>query len=267
MKLFRIFLFSVCFPLLSLSLTAGEAEDFRGFWISFGAEGQHSLVDTQTDFRYVNLFGGNVSDPRSTNLAGTYPLLQDDLPDILPKIELGYTEVLCDRITLGVAGAVDLSERKTTLFSPSFTFPGTQGDNPSGYLMSSDVIQTGHFSVILEPGYALTRRLLLFPSFSYHYLQAEIRTSSSFNAGVNPAGVIVNPTTHEVFSGFGVGGGIKYLFHKNWFVKTGAEWIFYETHKVAAPSLTSVPDEIFLTQTQIIDPSSLAVKILVGYQF
>ncbi len=180
-----------------------------------------------------------------------------------------YTFARTNVMTFGITTSLDLTRTTQQLSSESITSANPTGvpDNPTGYRMTTTLKSKNHWSVGIAPGYVVNKNLLGYVTLSYHQMRADITTTSSVASGVDAGRILNNPSSGASFSGIGLGLGGKYLLDKSWFFESNLEWVKYRPETVLAPSLTSAVDEITVTQTQSIKPSTLSFKVMLGYKF
>jgi len=255
--------------LLTPTAAFAQAKAFQG--VSFIAGGVLSKGLSASDVRYdyTNLFAGSVAPPGFAT-GDSYSLNRDDELHVMPVVGVGYTLALGEKVTLGLAGAADFVRPKWTMKSGSETFANPTGvaDNPRGYVMSTIVDPEIHWSVSIEPGYAVMDRLLAFLRFSFHQLRADLSTRSTVStAGLAGPVALTNPSSHATFNGFGIGAGGRYLLTKHAFIESSVEWTKFESKRVPAPGLTSTGDEITIRQAQYVKPEWVDFRVAVGFRF
>ena len=255
--------------LLTPTAAFAQAGAFQGVSLTAGGALSRGLSGSDVHYDYTNLFAGGVAPPGFAT-GDSYSLNRDDELHVVPLVGVGYTFALGQKLTLGLSGAVDITRPKWTMKSDSQAFSNPTGvaDNPSGYVMSTLVDPDVHWSVSIEPGYAVMDRLLAFLRFSFHQLRADLSTRSTVSA-VGPAGpmTLTNPSSHATFNGFGIGVGGRYLLTKHAFIESSVEWAKFESKRVPAPGLTSPNDEITIRQAQYVKPEWVDIRVAVGFRF
>lgn len=255
--------------LLTPSAAFAQAASFQGVSLTAGGVLSKGLTGSDVRYDYTNLFGGSVAPPGFAT-GDSYSLNRDDELHAMPFVGLGYTFALGQKLTLGLSGAVDFMRPQFSIKSDAeaFSNPTGSADNPRGYVMSTIVDPATHWSVSIEPGYAVLDPLLAFLRFSFHQLRADLRTSSTVST-TSLAGPIVltNPSSQATFNGFGIGVGGRYLVAKHVFVESSVEWTKFESKRVAAPGLTSTGDEITIRQAQYVMPEWVDFRVAVGVRF
>ena len=142
-----------------------------------------------------------------------------------PSLGLGYTFALDKRATLGIKATLD-------------TKNGEYGVGPIAGGM--EVKEKSHYSIAVEPGYAINDKWLVFGILAYHRAKAEVVAEEPASA----AGAHV--------SGFGYGLGAKYALPNHWFLMGEVQKVDYRSKMIGEFNAK---------------PSSTVVSLGVGYHF
>lgn len=142
-----------------------------------------------------------------------------------PSIGLGYTFAIDKHSTLGIKATFD-------------TKSGEYGVGETT-LGETEVKEKSHYSIAIEPGYAINDKWLVFGILAYHRAKAELvaNTASQGTTSLN---------------GFGYGVGAKYALPNHWFLMGEIQKVDYRSRFIGASD---------------VKPTSTVVALGIGYHF
>ena len=142
-----------------------------------------------------------------------------------PSLGVGYTFALDKHTTLGIKATVDAKS-------------GEYGVGPI-QAGEAEVKEKSHYSIAIEPGYAINDKWLVFGILAYHRAKAEVVVAETSGTGAH-------------VSGFGYGLGAKYALLNHWFLMGEVQKIDYRSKMIGEFN---------------VKPSSTVVSLGVGYHF
>ncbi len=167
-----------------------QAKNFEGFSVGLGVSNVHARNN-------VSVFNSNTSDFSSDAIA--------------PTLEFGYTHALNEQFSLGVNVTYDLGNTKLTSWG---TDCGSSGCNSEAYIKSKN-----HYSVNIQPGYAIRKNVLVYGILGLH----QIRISQSFSDS------FLNDSAYsKTFTGYGYGLGAQIAINKSLYVKAEVQQVNYQ---------------------------------------
>lgn len=142
-----------------------------------------------------------------------------------PSIGLGYTFAIDSHATLGIKVTID-------------TKNGEYGVGESA-LGETEVLEKSHYSIAIEPGYAINDQWLVFGILAQHKAKTD---------------VVVSDVSYGTSSlaGFGYGFGAKYSLPNHWFVMGEIQKVDYRSKQIGPVD---------------VKPSSTVVALGLGYHF
>ena len=258
--------FVLCAILICPSASLAGDGPFAGLLLGVDVGVSSNLSTADAKYDYTNLFGAaaDAADSAKKHSNG-------DLERIgTIKFNLGYGIDLGDSFNIVLGGALyrDGQDRKVDSGTYGFPNPNSRADYPKEYSVETAIDPNAHASLSLQPGYKFSDDFLGFVSVAYHYMQADVYTTTSIDrSNINAAASVSDVSTSKTFHGVGVGFGGKYALTENWYINASADWIYFGPKKIAGPNVTSTPDEITLNQLMKIEPSWASFRIGVGYSF
>lgn len=138
-----------------------------------------------------------------------------------PSIGVGYNFALDSHTTLGIKATFD-------------TKNGEYGSS-----LEREVKEKSHYSIAVEPGYAINDKVLVFGILAYHKAKAEYIAEESSKGSAN-------------VTGFGYGVGAKYALANHLFLMAEVQKINYGSKTIGEAS---------------IKPASTVVALGLGYHF
>ena len=142
-----------------------------------------------------------------------------------PSLGVGYTFPLDKHATLGIKAAMDAKS-------------GEYGVGPI-QAGEAEVREKSHYSIAIEPGYAINDKWLVFGILAYHRAKAEVVVTETSGASAH-------------VSGFGYGLGAKYALLNHWFLMGEVQKIDYRSKMIDGFT---------------VKPSSTVVSFGIGYHF
>lgn len=142
-----------------------------------------------------------------------------------PSIGLGYTFAVDNHATVGIKATIDIKK-------------GEYGVGETA-LGETEVLEKSHYSIALEPGYAINDKWLVFGILAYHKAKAELVTANASSGSTNLAG-------------FGYGLGAKYALPNHWFLMGEVQKVDYRSKLIGAAD---------------VKPTSTVVALGLGYHF
>lgn len=262
----------MCLPVTAQAAEGPEAsagpayEAFDGVFFGANAGGSVNISEGHANYDYVNLFGGglDVQDRRTAD----YDV--SDKSDFVHSLELGYSHAVTGRFLIGVTGSYFFeTTREIRTDGYVFSNPNGRGDYPLDYSVLTRIDPRSHLSVGLEPGYLVSEKALVFFSAAYHYMNANLRSTSDLGtSNMNDAStVITDASNRRSFHGIGLGGGVKYNIFKHCLLKLSAEWILFGRESADLPSFRSPADEITFSQNGKVQPSWVNMMAGITYTF
>jgi opacity protein-like surface antigen len=115
---------------------------------------------------------------------------------ILTSIDFGYTQAFSEQATLGVVATIDLDKTKS-------------GSYDVGY----DIRGKNHFSINFQPGYAISKDVLVYGNLGVHQITMSITND---NIG------------KKTFTGYGYGLGAQIAINKSLYVKAEVQQVNYQ---------------------------------------
>jgi len=115
---------------------------------------------------------------------------------ILTSIDFGYTQAFSEQATLGVVATIDLDKTKS-------------GSYDVGY----DIRGKNHFSINFQPGYAISKDVLVYGNLGVHQITMSITND---NIG------------KKTFTGYGYGLGAQISINKQVYLKLEAQQVEYQ---------------------------------------
>ncbi len=260
-KTFVLFAILIC-PSASL---AGDGP-FAGLLLGVDVGVSSNLSAADAKYDYTNLFGAGADAADSATKHSNGDLEFSGTSNL----NLGYGFDLGDSFNIVFGGALHLDGRDQKVDSGTYGFsnPNNRADYPKEYSVETGINPDAHASLSLQPGYKFSDDLLGFVSVAYHYMQADVYTTTSIDrSNINAAATVSDVSTSKTFHGVGVGFGGKYALTENWYLNASVDWIYFGPKKIAGPNLISTPDEITLNQSMKVEPSWASFRIGVGYSF
>ncbi len=240
--------------------------------LSAGVGGSVNTSSGKSHFNYDNLFAAAVD---AVNRGTPVPFHAKDKADFVSKLNADYFQPLPEKILLGL-GFSYFFESSKDIKSGTYIFanPRNRADYPKNYVVKTKIDPKGHFSVSVKPGYQVHKNVLIYSLFSFHHMRANLFSSSSLNTSNLPNIILTNGalrirdySERRSFNGFGLGGGVKYKFFRNWFLDICAEWVRFGRKKITGPSFTANRDEVLVDQNIKIRPTWVDITSSVGYEF
>jgi opacity protein-like surface antigen len=142
-----------------------------------------------------------------------------------PSIGLGYTFGVDKYATVGIKATFD-------------TKKGEYGVGDTTALGETELKEKSHYSIAVEPGYAIRDDLLVFGILAYHKANTELIASTTTGTG----------SLH----GFGYGLGAKYALPNHWFLMGEVQKVNYHSRLVGSTT---------------VKPSSSVFALGLGYHF
>jgi opacity protein-like surface antigen len=141
-----------------------------------------------------------------------------------PSIGFGYTFALDKHSTMGIKATIDTKNGEYGV-----------GDTALG---ETEVKEKSHYSLAVEPGYAINDDLLLFGILAYHSAKADLVAGTA--------------TSSSNLSGFGYGAGFKYALPHHLFLMGELQKIDYRGKLIGGYD---------------VKPSSTVLALGIGYHF
>ncbi len=169
-----------------------NADSFKGLSLGIG------LSDVKFNSDYSDT-GGSLDDNRF------------DATNIVPRFDGSYMFKLNDSWLLGVGLSVDLKGYNGNKHSIAYSYsvPG-----------EIHIRNKNHFSLYLEPAYAISDSIAVFGKLSYH--------SSNIRDVWNCSGCI---SDHRRLDGVGLGLGLKKMIDENLYIQFEGEYVKYTNDK------------------------------------
>ena len=142
-----------------------------------------------------------------------------------PSIGLGYTFAVDNHATVGIKATID-------------TKNGEYGVGESA-LGETEVLEKSHYSIAVEPGYAINDKWLVFGILAYHKAKSELVVSKASHGDSH-------------LTGFGYGVGAKYALPNHWFLMGEIQRVDYRSKMIGAVD---------------VKPASTVVALGLGYHF
>lgn len=141
-----------------------------------------------------------------------------------PSIGVGYTFGLDHHATVGIKA----------------TFDTKNGEYGVGAIneVETEVKEKSHYSIAVEPGYAVNDKVLVFGILAYHKAKAEL--------------VAAETSTTSSISGYGYGVGAKYTLPNHFFLMAELQKVTYRSKFI---------------DSSAVKPSSNVLALGVGYHF
>lgn len=143
-----------------------------------------------------------------------------------PSIGLGYTFAMDKHSTLGIKATFD-------------TKSGEYGVGDVTGLGETEAKEKSHYSIAIEPGYAINDKWLVFGILAYHRAKAELVAANASQSSAN-------------LNGFGYGLGAKYALPNHWFLMGEIQKVDYHVKSFGASE---------------VKPASTVVALGLGYHF
>jgi opacity protein-like surface antigen len=125
---------------------------------------------------------------------------------VLPTIELGYAQAISEQATIGITATYDLDKTKS-------------GSVAAGY----NIQFKNHYSVNFQPGYAISKELLVYGILGVH--QSTISVTGSNTLG------------SKTFTGYGYGLGAQYAISKELYLKVEAQQVDFQKETYAGSAV------------------------------
>ncbi len=200
------------------TLVQAQSKEFEGFSAGFGV----SSVGANT--KITGQDSGNFIDMGKTS--------------VVPSVDFSYAYVLDSKWLMGVGLSYDLSKTK------------------SGGAQLADGVDTetikfegkNHYSIYLQPTYALSNTTAIFGKIGYHSLKGTETYSHTTDDGYSVS---------SRFKGIGYGVGIKTFIDKNVYIQAEAQLIDFKSKTVSYEDASSV---VYKTKSTV-------GTVSVGYRF
>ncbi len=140
---------------------------------------------------------------------------------LVSGVDFSYATAIDSNWLIGVGITYDLNKTK----SGTFTFDDTPSGGDSGSL---SLTTKNHYSLYVQPTYAVNNSTALFAKLGYHKLKGVIDGVSNGDA----ASVSSN------FNGIGYGVGVKTFINKNLFVQAEAQLVDYKKKSFTEDGMT-----------------------------
>lgn len=121
---------------------------------------------------------------------------------VLPTLGLGYAKAISEQETIGVTATYDLDKTKSGTVSPGYNI---QGKN--------------HYSVNLQPGYAISKELLVYGTLGVHQMTISVTGSNTLGS--------------KTFTGYGYGLGARFAVSKELYLKVEAQQVDFQKERYA----------------------------------
>jgi len=142
-----------------------------------------------------------------------------------PSIGFGYTFALDKHATIGIKATIDTKNGEYGV--------GDIGGN------ETEVKEKSHYSIAVEPGYAINDKWLVFGILAYHKAKTELISNAVSQGTAN-------------LTGFGYGLGAKYALPNHWFLMGEIQKVDYKSKLVGG---------------SVVKPSSSVFALGLGYHF
>lgn len=145
-----------------------------------------------------------------------------------PSIGVGYTFGIDHHATLGLKATFDAKS-------------GEYGVGETALSTSAETVvkEKSHYSIAVEPGYAINDQILVFGILAYHGAKAELLTGDT-------------ALGRSSLSGFGYGVGAKYALPNHFFLMAELQKVNYQGKTIAGSE---------------VKPSSTVAAVGIGYHF
>jgi hypothetical protein len=256
--------FAIFIAVLARSSAFAATQAFDGLSAILGVQIQRNASTSNVSYHYENKFSNSLNPP-GVSRDDSYILSGQELKG-MPS--LGILYVKSTRVIIwGFSAALNFgSPNSVTNEKFDFYRPSNSWDAPRGFEMTTILTPKTDLRISFEPGISLSSNSMAYLRLSYYQLNEFVTTQTKVTYGlIDP--IFTEASSDETFKGTGVGVGVRWKYNEKTFIEASFDQVTYEAQTMTASSMTSVPDEVTLSQSQELTPRWSVYGISFGFQF